>query len=360
MPAGPKDTRDDRLRPAGKYTSSRPARRYVTRRAPAGPRKRGLNWPTTDEARDRLFGTIARIMHEGDDRVVDAPTALGKTGTIARTRWGAREDITDGKPVVHLSATRDARDKAIEAAQDYGGEYFVLQSRHEACPVAAGDYDPPSDDDVDRADLNYEPITIRGVPASNWLRVVCDHRGLPFSAAHRYLKQHHDQGRDTLPCCESDDGADACWAIVQWEELREHDWPLVIANHQFAHVPGLRMDTHLVIEEEPDYTLDLDTAEVRQVVVSYLRAVDAPVVTWESFIQLSRYEGYGDDAGAEREALKDALNDDPDREWYFEADKAHALAPALARAIFHAEERANERRVGKTPYDPPRLDAYAH
>ena len=339
--------------PLGQLDAICPAER---RRA---ARKRGLDWPTTDEARDRLFDTIADVMRHGDDRVVDAPTALGKSGTIARTRWGAREDITDGKPVVHLSATRDARDEAIKAAQEWGGEHFVLQSRHEACPVAAGDYDPPSSNDVDRKDLDYEPITIRGVPASDWLRVIYDHRGLPFSAAHRHLEQHHDQGREHLPCC-GEDGTGECWAIVQWDELREHDWPLVIATHQFAHVPGLRMGTHLVIDEEPDYMLDLGTAEVCLVVASYLRAVGAPVTTWESFIQLSRYEGYGDDASAEREALRDALNDEPDRDWYFESEKAHALAPALARAIFHAEERANGRRVGKTAYDPPRLDARAH
>jgi len=35
------------------------------------------------------------------------------------------------------------------------------------------------------------------------------------------------------------------------------------------------------------------------------------------------------------------------------------MAPALARAIFHAEERSYGRRVGKTPYEPPRLDAHA-
>jgi hypothetical protein len=41
-------------------------------------RKRGLDWPTTDEARDRLFERIAEVMQHGDDRVVDVPTALGK------------------------------------------------------------------------------------------------------------------------------------------------------------------------------------------------------------------------------------------------------------------------------------------
>jgi len=347
--------------PLGQLDSMAPAER---RRA---ARKRGLEWPTTDEARDRLFETIAEVMREGDERVVDAPTSLGKTYTIASTRWGAREDITDDSQVVHLLATRDARDEAVEVAEEDGGEYFVLEARHEACPVAAGDHDPHPESDDDRV-----TITIEGEAASEWLAHKCDAKGIPFSAAHRYLEEHNDQGTK-LPCCRStpttydedegdfDEGeSSGCPAITQWDTLREGDHPLVIATHNFAHVPGLRMRTNLVFDEEPDFVQDLSTSRVRDAVAAYLQAIDAPVTSWESFIQLSRYDGWGDDAAHEQEALQDALNTEPDREWYFEEPRAHTMAPALARAIFHAEERCNGRRVGKTPYEPPRLDAHAH
>jgi hypothetical protein len=123
-------------------------------------RTRGLDWPTTEQARDQLQETINE-----DHRVVDAPTSLGKTHTVASTRWGARDDLTGNRPVVHLLETRDARDEAVEIAEEHGSEYTVLQSRHEACPVAAGDYDPPSDRDA-ADELDYEPITIEGEPAS--------------------------------------------------------------------------------------------------------------------------------------------------------------------------------------------------
>ncbi|MFC7175246.1 hypothetical protein ACFQL0_21300 [Haloplanus litoreus] len=330
--------------PLGQLDAMAPAER---RRA---ARKRGLEWPTTDEARDRLFETIAEVMREGDERVVDAPTSLGKTYTVASTRWGARDEITGDNQVVHLLATRDARDEAVEVAEEDGGEHFVLEARHEACPVAAGDHDPHPESDDDR-----EVITTEGEAASEWLAHKCDAKGIPFSAAHRYLEDHNDQGAE-LPC--SHDGE--CPAIQQWEDLREGDHPLVIATHNFAHVPGLRMGTNLVFDEEPDFVQDLTTDRVRDAVAAYLQAIDAPVTSWEAFVQLSRGDSWGDDAGQEREALKHMLDAAPDREWYFEEPRAHVMAPALARAIFHAEERSNGRRVGKTPYEPPRLDAHAH
>jgi len=323
-------------------------------------RKRGHDWPTTEEARDRLQETIHEVLRNEDDRVVDAPTSLGKTYTIAATRWGARDDITGGRPVVHLLETRDARDEAIEVADEHGGRYIVLKSRHEACPVAAGEYDPPSDPDAE-GELDYEPITIESEPASEWLEAMCDGRGMPFSVAHRYLEGHNDQNRP-LPCCAGNDegGRDSvCPAIAQWERYREGDHPLVIATHNFAYAPGLRAHNNLVIDEEPDYVQDLSTDRVRRAVGAYLRHVDAHVQTWEAFIQLARYDGYGDDAAMERDALEGNLDAEPDREWYFEEPDAHILAPALARAIFHAEERANNRRVGKEIYNPPRLEANA-
>jgi DNA-binding transcriptional ArsR family regulator len=332
-------------------------------------KKRGVDWPSTDDARDQLFDTIAATMRNEDARVVDAPTSLGKSFTVATTRWGARDDITGDRPVIHLSETRDARDEAIEVADEHGGQYFVLKSRHEACPVAAGDYDPPDDDDVD---IDYMPITVDGVPASDVIQELCDGRGLPFSAVHRYLEDNNDQSAE-LPCCEgsstsydhedgefNDGESSECPAIHQWERYRDGDWPLVLATHNFAHVPGIRSHNNVVLDESVDFAADLETARVRDAVGAYLREIDAPVTTWEHLLTLAEYDGWGDDAAAEREAMEQALDCEPDREWYFTDERAHTMAPALARAIFHAEERSNGRRVGKTPYEPPRLDANVH
>ncbi|MEA5387106.1 hypothetical protein VB779_08595 [Haloarculaceae archaeon H-GB11] len=311
-------------------------------------RKRGLDWPSTDDARDQLLSTIKQAMRHEDETVIDAPTSLGKSYSVATTRWDVFDDVTGDKPVVHLSATRDARDEAAEAAAEHGGDYFLLEARHEACPVAAGEHDPREARESDR-----QVITIDGEPASQWLDHQCEGKGIPFSAAHQHLEHHNDQGVD-LPC-----GGETCRSITQWEQLREGDYPLVIATHNFAHVPGLRSHANVVIDEEPDFTADLSKDRIARAITAYLQEADAPVTTWESFIALVDHDGWGGDAGKERDQLQSCLDYEPDREWYIENDDAHTLAPALARAIYHAEDRGNGRRVGKTPHEPPRLDANA-
>ncbi|WP_265108238.1 hypothetical protein [Halosolutus halophilus] len=159
-------------------------------------KKRGLEWPSTAAAREVLFDTILEVIRNEDDRIVDAPTSLGKSYAIASTRWGARTEITGGRPVVHLLETQDARDEAVDVAEERGGQYHVLLGRHGGCPVCAGNHD--------------DEISINGEPASKWLDRQCEGKGMPFSAAHRYLEEHNDQGV-TLPCTK--DGP--CTAISQ-------------------------------------------------------------------------------------------------------------------------------------------------
>jgi len=319
-------------------------------------RKRGLNWPATDAARDDLFETVKEVIEHEDDRVVDAPTALGKTHTVSSTRWGAFPEVTGERPVVRLLETTDARDEAIEVANEHGGQYHVLLGRREACPVAGGDHDPR---EVHECDEDRQPLTVDGEPASAVIDRLCEHKRLPFSVAHQFVAEHNDQG-GALPC-----GGDSCHGVRQWKTYREGPsgdleyWPLVIATHNFAYAPGLRMANNIVVDEQPDYRQELSTERVRRAVGAYLREIDAPAQTWEALVSLSRHDGYHGDAAAERDALDDALTEDPDREWYFEEPDAHVLAPALARAVFRAESRTADRRVGKTVHEPPRLEAGA-
>ena len=346
-------------------------------------RKRGLQWPDTDEVRDRLQETIFEAIRHEDKRVVDAPTSAGKSYAIDSTRWGARDDVSGDRPVVHLLPTRDARDEAAAVARDEGGEHFVFRARHEACPVAAGDYDPQPDDDEDQDDDQDLELTIDGQPASEWIQEICEGRGVAFSDAHRWLEQHNDQGVE-LPCAHEGVYDGGCDGILQWEDWRTNDYPLVIATHNFTHVPGLRNRTNMVLDEEPDFSHDLSTERVKQAVAAFLEEVGAPVDTWEDFWSVATaekpghrlaelVEGESVDALARRqglvpseydaphlEDLKECLERRPPREWYYSNPRAHTLAGPLAQAILTSEQRAGQRRVASTRYEPVRLDASAH
>jgi hypothetical protein len=318
-------------------------------------RKRGLDWPETDDARERLFQAVTETMREGDEQVIDAPTSLGKSYTVAATPWDAPQydTVTGGRPVVHLHKTRDARDEARETSDAAGVDHFTLKARTEACPVCAGDYDPEAVEGTDR-----EALTVDGQPASEWMAMLCDERGVPLSVAHRYLEERVD-GDAVVPCSAETE----CPAIDQWRAYREGDHALVHATHNFAHVPGLRAETNVVVDEQPDFQADLSTERVRRAIAAYLREIDAPVKTWEQFVTLARYDRDGDaatDVDRERDALVKTMEaSEPSIEWYIDTPGAHTMAPALAEAILYGEEQANGRYVGETRFAPPRLDQNA-
>jgi hypothetical protein len=191
-------------------------------------------------------------------------------------------------------------------------------------------------------------------PASEWIERVCNGQGVHFSSAHQYLDKHNDQGVD-LPCTHEG----TCPAIKQHERRREGEHALVIGTHNFAHIPGLRHGRHVVMDEEPDFSVDMDTDRVRRAVNAYLTEVGAPVTNWESFLGLANYDGYGDDAFREAEETERCIQQTPEYEWYIENEDAHTLAPAICRAVWNAEEQPTGRVRGKTYHEPPRLDAHA-
>jgi hypothetical protein len=326
-------------------------------------RKRGLDWPTTSEARDRLRNRIFQAMRHGEDVVIDAPTALGKTYTVATEPWLNHSDVTDESPVVHFSETREARDGAAASSRDVTGvTAATLKGRKERCPVARGDHDPADNDDEEEPDV---VITMDGAPASAWFDAVCDGRGVPFSTAHAYLAERNDQGTE-LPCCEGDI---ECPAKSQWDgvpredETGETTVDVVHATHQFANVPSLVRNCNVVFDERPDFTLDISNDRIQRGVTAFLKAAGAPVRTWEAFVQLAQHSGTGTDAANERDATQEKLDYQPSREWYLENADAHTVAPALARAIWYAlrdDPDANGRRSTTVPHSPPRLDGTVH
>jgi len=330
------------------------ARRYAS--------KHGVDWPTTREARERLRSSIMETMRHKDTRLHDAPTALGKSYTVASEPWLRRSDTTGDAPVIHLSETREARDQAVDASADAGVSHARLLGRSEACPVAAGEHDPATDDDEDDPDV---VITKDGVAASEWFSSVCEGRGLPFSVAHKYLAEHNDQNAE-LPCCTESE----CHSIAQWDGLPRDDdgepsVDVIHATHGFAHVPSVRNGTNLIFDERPSFTSDLTHGRVREAVTAYLSEAAAPTSTYEQFVSRTLRGDDTPNEHGEHAFISEAIDHEPDREWYLEADGAHTLAPALTRAIYYAlrpdedgedTKDQNGRYSASVPHEPPRLD----
>lgn len=336
------------------------ARRYA--------KKHGVEWPTTDEARRRLRDRILTAVRHQEDVVLDAPTALGKSYTVATEPWLRHADVTDESPVIQFAETREARDQSFQASQDAGVDAVRLLGRSEACPVAAGRCDPAENEEDDDPDT---VITLGGVAASEWFSAVCDGRGVPFSVAHRYLAEHNDQTAD-LPCEHGpEDEPSTCPAISQWEGVPRDDEgraavDVIHATHQFAHVPSLRSGTNMIFDERPGFGADLAHDRVRRAVTAYLRDAEAPVGTFEAMVTRARRDPDNRTANehAKHDWMSDAFEHEPGREWYLEESDAHTLAPALAKAVWYAlddeEPDANGRYAATVPHEPPRLDAEAN
>jgi len=333
------------------------ARRYA--------KQHGVEWPTTRDARKQLRDTVFRAFRSQQKTVVEAPTALGKSYTVAAEAWKNRVSTTGEHPVVHFHATCDARDEAANTSSTAGVEYTRLLGRTEACDVAGGLHDPPTDDD----DHNRQMITMNGTPASEWFEAVCDGRGVPFSVAHQYLQENNDQGAD-MPCCGGE--TSDCYAIAQWDGLPRTDdgvasHDVIHATHPFAYVPSLVNYTNVVFDEQPDFSVDMSQDRIQRAVTAFLKEIGAPIRTWESFVSAARHgSDYGEASDYQRERAETVSrieSDTPGREWYLTEPDAHTLAPALARAVWRAlssEADANGRLVGQSPHDPPRLDAQAN
>ena len=319
-------------------------------------RKRGLDIPTTSDARERLRNSVMREIRNGNTTVLDAPTALGKSYTVATEPWLRRGSTTGGAPVIQLHATKEARDQAAAATADTMATGAVLKGRKEKSPVARGDHDPSEEPEV--------VVTIDGEPASEWFDRMCDEKGLAFSTALAIARERNDQGRDELPPFDAEDPAVAQWNGIPRGDDGEPAADVIHATHQFAHVPSLRTNTNIVLDEQPDFREELSQDRVRRMVNAYLKEVGAPVTNFEAFVTLAQHDATRGDAAAERDALDSMLEPDsgnPPTEWYVEEPDAHALAPGIARAIWNAlrweEPDSNGRRATKVYHEPPRFDA---
>lgn len=273
-------------------------------------------------------------MGDGRFALVPSPTSSGKSHNGASTFWKT-SGLTDDKPVVHLHATTDSRAEAMTMSDKVGVDATDLLGRSEACDMVKGDYD----DEVN---------TPTGEPVSVWIDDQVSNRNNTLSQAHSYLKEYNG---GELPCC-------PCPSVEQWEDVPYDDdgevtYDVVHATHNFAYVPTLVDQANMFIDEQPDFknTIgehendDITRSRFQDVVTAWLKTIDAPVTSWETFVVMASSGGH--------EPLKEALENPPnvEEEWFITGEDAHSLAPALTKAAYDAissQPDANGRRVGKT------------
>lgn len=378
-------------------------------------KKRGIDWPDVETVRTRLEQSIIDAVENDDYTVKSAPTAAGKTHTVATEPWKAMQDVTDNQPVVHTHRTHEARDQARAMSDEEGVEAKTLKGRTELCPVARGDHDPDNT-------LGNPGITVEGEPISDWIDHKCDRQGLPFSHVHRWAE---DALGAELPCQR---GGEQCAALGQFEDIPRDSsgdptYDVIHCTQQFLHVPSLRMHTHVFIDEKPSFGIDIEPQRVHEAVNAYLEYVDAPVDSYSELVTAAR-TGKDPDAPESgtiggltvrehndsfRKELEESLNGEDERvecpecggegeihdgrgdmadltaypehggakasttcpecngyetvvenrggpplEWYRDNPDAHSMAPAFARAVWQAEESAGDRKFAQVSYRPPR------
>lgn len=282
---------------------------------------------TTEQARDQLESVLHHALCHSENSLIDAPTSLGKSHTVATTPWMDYPSVTGGKPVIHLHQTKESRDEAVaKSKQANGVSWRVIKSGVDCCPVAGGEYD--------------DRITAPGgtVP-STWFKRKCHHEGVSFSKAHSYL----ERTTGGLPCEENG----GCEATRRWKNLTNDGKATVDVIHTtatLAHVPWLVDGANIILDERPNFleTFDEEAHErFRRSMNTLLRHRSDSGLTWESLTHAVR----SNDVDLLTE-FEQAFADDLAETRLFGGDYIHARAPAIGRAMSAGMGRTHERRTG--------------
>jgi hypothetical protein len=281
---------------------------------------------TTSEARDRLEDTLFSALESAKNTLIDASTSLGKTHTVATTRWRDYPGITGGKPVIHIHQTTEAREDAVEKSRNEPGvECRVLRGRSDTCPAAAGEYD----------DQLTAP---QGLAPSEWFDWMCNVRNNTFLKAHEKLGQYID-----LPCGDSCDGLTQWWSVEYDENEPEYDVLHTTAN--FAYVDELIEGANVVFDERPEYGFSFDSAARAQFQQATTNLLDHRSDEPRSMLDL-KYAVVRDQGL--KEELAEYFEEEVTEEWLFGREETHRLAPAIGRAILDSEEVCAGRYHGKS------------
>jgi len=285
------------------------------------------NGVTTSEARDRLEDTLFSALESGENTLIDAPTALGKSHTVATTPWRDHLDIIGEKPVVHIHQTIDARDDAIEDIPDEI-DYHVLRGREESCPVARGNYD-------------NELIAPDGSNPSDWFDQKCNVEEIPFSRVHRRLRK----AIGCLPCNQNG----SCPAGSQWREWTTEDdeprYDVIHMTQKFAFVNGLIEGKNVIFDEQPDFEMSITEStrdHLRQSISNLLHRRSDGKYTISDLMTSARHRWE-----EPLEELTSLLEGEVTDEWLFSREETHRLAAKIGRAIASAKSISDTRYCGR-------------
>lgn len=191
----------------------------------------------TPAAREVLAMRLLHALATETNTLLDAPTSLGKSYTVASTPWRDYPEVTGEQPVIHLHETKKTRDAAASVSDEAGVKNTVLASGLELCPVA-------------QDDENGLVPQVDGLSPSAWFKRAIDRGGYTFSEAHQML----DGKVGGLPCGDGDGcPSKSRWANIPRDEDGEPTYDIIHATHEFAHLEQLVENANLIFDEQPDY-----------------------------------------------------------------------------------------------------------
>lgn len=282
---------------------------------------------TTKEARSRLETEIQQAMSQAEDSLIDAPTSLGKSHTIATTPWRDYPTLTGGKSVIHLHQSKNARDDAAKKSKRAGVTYRVIEGGMDSCPVAAGDYDT-------------ELTAPDGTSPSTWFDRKCYKERVPFSAAHKHLRTT----LGSLPC--EEDGK--CTASARWKGLRQDDdtpaVDVIHATSMLAHVDWFIEGANVIFDERPSFIESFNEEEherFRRSVNTLLRHRSEEGLTWASLIHAVRSEDT-----QLLSKFEQMFADDFTKSQLFEEKYVHKRAPPICSAMSGGMNATQSRLTG--------------
>ena len=260
---------------------------------------------TLSEARERCQERIDTALRNGEQTLIDALPAMGKSYGVVQ--GAARTDT----PITVFTARHDLYGQYGEWCEEQGLSYHRLPSFHHDCPTAKGEHGDDWQEEV--------------------LAIYRD--GVMAGEIHKYAKQYFGQ---PLPC---DDGQECAYKQA-WDAVSE-EADVLIGHYTHAYNPNLTAGRVAVFDEFPadSFLVEFDGDTVPSAVSAYLSEQDC--LPFDDHTEL--VEGRNSERGDEAREWFDAEDLERDGESVLsdQSEAAHAFAPLLTYAVLVGENLGN-------------------